>query len=503
MKFITNHRTLVVLVLIVIIATFFRLYNLDTTPPGLYPDEAINGNNAVEALETNTFKVFYPENNGREGLYINIQALSIKLFGAESWALRAVSALFGILTVIGLFLLLRKLFSKIQYADWIAALPAFLLAISFWHINFSRIGFRAIMAPMFLVFALYFLILAFFEKRNVVQGVWMGIAGIVFGLGMHSYIAYRVTPLLIIIVFIAAWRLFQIPFKRTAILFALFVITSLISFAPLGIHFLNNPDDFLGRTSQISVFDSPTFLKDIALNTVQTVGMLNVFGDYNWRHNYTGRPQLYWIIGIMFWIGLISELVIVSTKKLFTTLIRSPERTFATIMASGWILIGILPVIISSEGIPHALRAILIIPPIFFFAGMGIWNCFCLLNKRVSKKILIDAGILLGIMLIFSAYATYFWAWGKNINVQEAFSSGYKTIGVDISNISDEFAKYVVVNASGVMVRDIPMPAQSVMFFSDSFVDEHRTEHNIHYILPHEVNKIPPGSIILYLEPDQ
>ena len=77
--------TTTLLIVIVIIATFLRLYNITQVPPGLYPDEAMNGNNALEALSKlpslSGFKVFYPENNGREGLFINIQAISVGLFG--------------------------------------------------------------------------------------------------------------------------------------------------------------------------------------------------------------------------------------------------------------------------------------------------------------------------------------------------------------------------------------------------------------------------------------
>ncbi len=100
------------LVAIMALAVFFRLWQINSIPPGLYPDEAMNGNNALEAIHTGDYKVFYPENNGREGLFINIQALSIKIFGNEPWALRLVSALFGILTVLGVFFLARELFKK-------------------------------------------------------------------------------------------------------------------------------------------------------------------------------------------------------------------------------------------------------------------------------------------------------------------------------------------------------------------------------------------------------
>src|SRR3989344_8126331 len=79
-KIITMSKNTRILLLtgILIIAAFFRLWQLDSIPPGLFPDEAMNGNNAFEALHGGGFKIFYRENNGREGLFINIQALSMK-----------------------------------------------------------------------------------------------------------------------------------------------------------------------------------------------------------------------------------------------------------------------------------------------------------------------------------------------------------------------------------------------------------------------------------------
>ena len=59
-----RKKELLVFLIIVAVAGFFRLYQLGSTPPGLYPDEAMNGNNAVQALETappaGGFKIFYP-----------------------------------------------------------------------------------------------------------------------------------------------------------------------------------------------------------------------------------------------------------------------------------------------------------------------------------------------------------------------------------------------------------------------------------------------------------
>jgi hypothetical protein len=62
----------------------------------------MNGNNALEVLETHRFEVFYPENGGREGLYINIAAGFVRWLGNEPWVLRLPAAIFGWLTVLGL-----------------------------------------------------------------------------------------------------------------------------------------------------------------------------------------------------------------------------------------------------------------------------------------------------------------------------------------------------------------------------------------------------------------
>ena len=186
------------LLVILIIATVLRTYQLERIPPGLYPDEAINGVNALQALGSGDFKIYYPDNNGREGLFINIQAFILKSLGGvtEPWVLRLPSALIGILTVWGTYLLGKELFSK-----RVGLAASFFLATSFWHLVFSRIGFRAVMAPFFLVWALYLFHLAVRKAGEKSPGfIFPAIAGgLLFGLGFHTYIAYRVAPLLLVL----------------------------------------------------------------------------------------------------------------------------------------------------------------------------------------------------------------------------------------------------------------------------------------------------------------
>lgn len=269
-KIFTTHYSL--LIIILIISVFLRFYNLmpqaGGLPPGLYSDEAIDGNNALEALSTaplaGGFKVFYPENNGREGLFMNIQAIFLKFLmpfypGSEPWMLRIVSAIFGLLTVLGVYFLAKELFSK-----KIALLASFFIATSFWHINFSRISFRAIMAPFFLVWAIYFLSLVLRQikeqKPAKFYALNSAIAGIFYGLGFYSYIAYRATPLLILIILLFYWFKNKEKEVHRKILLSTgyFLLATFIIILPLSLYFLHNPQDFFGRTSQISVLSSPT-----------------------------------------------------------------------------------------------------------------------------------------------------------------------------------------------------------------------------------------------------
>lgn len=464
-----GKKTWIVLIIIIALAVFLRFFDIARVPPGLYPDEAMNGNNALEALANKDWKVFYPENNGREGLFINLQSLSLAVFGNKPWALRLVSAVFGTLTVLGLFFLTKALFANQQ----IALLASFFLAASFWHINFSRIGFRAIMAPFFLVWGLYFFF-RFFKAQgsSASQTLAAAFGGLLFGLGAHSYIAYRIMPLLLLVPLVAKSK-FQNPNSKTCFpcLTALFIFFAFLAFIPLGIYFVENPADFLGRTSQISIFSETAPLKTLSVNIVKTVGMFWFYGDGNWRHNFSGSPQLSLPVGIFFFIGLWLAL-----KNL---------RSFNSAFLLSWLGVALLPVIVSSEGLPHALRAIMAVGPVMILAAWGGILVFEKIKNRLQARV-IFAAILLFIAV--ESFEKYFLNWAPSPQVYFAFAADSAELGRDLNLLSKELPKYVVVNAVGVEVRGIPMPAQTVMFISDTFRPERQQEKNIFYL---RADKIP------------
>ncbi len=412
---------------ILIIAIFLRFYHFTTTPPGLYPDEAMDGNNAVEVAETNHFQVFYPEDNGREGLYVNIIAVILKVWPVyEPWIIRLPAAVAGVLTVWGLYLLVAELFGNGP-----GLLAAFLLATSFWGIIFSRIGFRAILAPLALVFTLWLLVKAFRSARGRTGLVFAALAGIVYGLGFYTYIAYRVTPILFLL-FIPFFYTLTGFWKRTA----LFIVVTFIVAAPLGWYFATVPGSFFGRTAEISVTSAANPVHDLAVNIVKEALMFNYHGDYNWRQNVSGAPELFWPVGILFLIGIVLSIYFIvqrARKKYITAENEKLFPQFGILLTFAWLIFGILPAAASDEGIPHALRSILALAPALIFATLGgVW-LYRIIEKHWNAAWAKSLAVAFIIVVAGWGYYDYFIVWAQNPNVPGAFSANYVTIGQEIN----------------------------------------------------------------------
>jgi hypothetical protein len=103
-------------------------------------------------------------------------------------------------------------------------------------------------------------------------------------------------------------------------------------------------------------------------------------------------------------------------------------------------------------------------------------------------------------LLVFEAYTTYFVKWARNSNTFDAFSADYVWLAKGLNDLPKEMPKYVVVEASGIDVRGIPMPAQTVMFITDTFTPEKQKEKNIFYVLPNQLDQIQENSYIAILK---
>jgi len=495
------------LIIIILLSAFFRLWILNDVPPGLYPDEAMNGNDALKSLENNDFKIFYKENNGREGLIIWLNALAFYIFGPDIWTLRLFSALSGILTVLGIFLLTSLIFNN----KLIGLLSSFFLTISFWHINFSRIGFRGIFVPFFLVYGFYFVLKAFKTKK-----IYQLIAGGLFlGLGFYSYISYRFAVILLFFVLFFFWKEYKKENKQKEFFsFALILLSVIFVVAlPIGIYFLLHPADFLGRAGDVSIFKQKnplwSFIKAVFLHLI----MFNFHGDNNWRHYYAGSPQLFWPIGIFFVLGLIiiiKKLSLSLNKKMFALFDSNKNFSpfFSSIFLLSWTLIFLFPGFLSAEGNPHSLRVIGVIPPIYIFSALGVFWLFRKIRKfyhsSYKQKVFYFLTALFFLVLAYAQFNRYFFDWSNKKEVENAFSKSYKEIGIYLNSLSPNLTKYVIVNAPGAPVPypdGLPMPAQSPIFIEKSKYNKTRAI----YLKPEELDTINPlkKSVVVFMREDE
>ncbi|MFH1714562.1 MAG: glycosyltransferase family 39 protein [Candidatus Nealsonbacteria bacterium] len=437
----SSKRVVFLVLLILILASFFRLWQINEIPPGIYPDEAMNANQAV----ISPGEIFYPENNGREGFFVNLAWLSFSVFGVSVWSFKLISALAGILTVFGIYLLAKELFNN---SEKLALFSSFFLAVSFWHVNFSRIGFRAILVPLILTFAFYFILKGFRTKN-----IWNFVAGgAIYGLGFHTYISFRLSVLLLFLVFLffLISYLKQKQSKRFFLFTACFLVFTFIIALPMGIYFLQNPQDFIGRATGVSVFSQENPIKLTMISTLFHLGMFNIIGDPNWRHNFSSSPQLFFPIGILFLLGLFA-----SVKRLIKP---------AHFILVSWLLIMLLPGILTFEGIPHSLRTIGAIIPAYILAGLGAEKFFEFLGGKIGKKL----SVLFLIVFVFFVsgwqFNKYFISWAKNPEVAGSFEKTYTEIGTYLNSLPENTEKYVIVNELGSPLYGISIPAQSVMF---------------------------------------
>ncbi len=462
------------LVLILGYAAFLRLHALSSAPPGLYRDEAMNGNNALEALESHRFAVFYPENNGREGLYINVAAAFVGWFGNEAWALRLPAAVFGLLTVAGLYLLGAECFGA-----WTGLAAAFFLATSFWHVNFSRMALRAIAAPCFLAWSVYLLLAGMRRARW-----WLvAAAGAVYGLGFYTYIAYRATPLLMAFLLRRAGARVRRLFSLMAAAVA----------APLALYFARHPEAFWERSGRLSVLHNPHPAVELLLNTWRTARMFFRRGDLNWRHNIAYRAELYWPVAALFALG-----VVVAAAHVYRSRGRKrpmpagmPAWQAESLRYGGgsyalplvWLAMAALPVVLSDDVLPHALRSLLMTPAVFLLAAVGAREVYTFLAARLGPRAAAVAAAVILVWLAWEPYHSYFDVWARNPNVPTAFDAATVDLAQRIRRAPGD--KVVV-----VPLKD-DLAAAPVMFLTGTYTANQQRARHIRYV---PAAACPPGA---------
>lgn len=394
----TRYHALAFMVLTLLVAAALRFPDLATIPPGVHFDEAAYGLNAGDIGLRGDRPVFIPSFTGREVLFPYLAGGMAVVLGNTVFSLRLTAAFIGLLTVAATYWLGREMLADRR----IALLAAALLAVSFWHLLFSRLGFRVISQPLLQALALA----ALFRGLRGNRWPWLWLAGLLIGLTAYTYLASRLFPVLLALGLLPL-LLDGANSRQRVRQLALVALVAFLTALPLLTYFWANPDAFWVRIGQVAPGEGEALTLTESL--LRSFGMFFLRGDPYLRFNLPERPLFDFITGGLFVVGWIVCLV------RFRRFVYDWQRAAVLLLLLAP-LIMILPTALAvSEIVPSNLRAMGLIPFVFFLPPIGLITLLRDLERRVPRFNLTYAVQVIGLFILLvgglNVHDRYFRDW--------------------------------------------------------------------------------------------
>jgi len=429
-----SEMTWILLILIFVIGAFMRLYQFDTLPFGIWYDEAANGLESFRLMNEPEFRIVYTDGVNSTVHYLALIVASFRLFGISVYAIRAVSVVMGLGTIIAGFLAGRELFRN----NAMALTLAFFLAVSRWTVNFSRIGMYNIATPLFELLAIYFILRGL---RRSSHGD-LAMAGLSIGLGLCFYSAYQLFAAALILFFLILmlreWGFFQKAWTGLVVM----AIVSLLTVGPVARFAYEKSDKFFSRVQKTSLLENtpPDQQVDALIrNTRKHFLMFNYWGDPNGRHNLPGEPMLDPFTGALAVLGLAFALWRI--------------RYMRMLLLPIWLCMTLLGGILSLDfEAPQSLRAIGSLPVAYILAVLPLhalwqqWQHYIQDREpswRTSAHALTLPILILLAAVGYSNYHTYFERQAKDFSVWNSFSTPETLVATLLAQSDDETEVYV------------------------------------------------------------
>ncbi len=236
--------------LIVLLAFALRVYNISEYPAGLNADEAAIGYNAYSLIQTGKDEFGHPWpinfqsfNDYKPGFYFYLVFPFVKFIGLNEFAVRLPSVILGTLTVLLIYFLVVELgMGKNRTMPFLSSL---LLAISPWHLHFSRGGWESNASVFFMVMGIFAFLKSLKNNR------WFFVSVLSLILAMYTYHSARViVPFLIIGLLISYFSNIFKQIKTKFLVLSIFL--GIVLVIPLGISLLNK--DTSSRFSGVGIF---------------------------------------------------------------------------------------------------------------------------------------------------------------------------------------------------------------------------------------------------------
>lgn len=360
-------------ILLVLLGAVVRTAWLDLVPPGIFRDEAEKAYNAYRLALT-----AHDANGHLLPLFIQVFGVTTSalyqyaavpfmwLLGLNEWSARLPAATAGLATILLLFFLLKR-----ERDIFTATFAALLLALSPWHIVFSRWAQQGIFLPLLLT-SMMFCWRAWLDAQRSSHKSHFALPGAaaLAALAMYTYdIARLFVPLLALgMCVVYRWELWS---SKKQLLLSLAVF--LVVLSPTVYLMTTQNAAAQARFRYVSILQpgaSPfaiikTFISNYAAHW--SPEFLFLTGDRELRHG-AGTGVLTWAEGLGLLIGIPILLV---------------RRTKEDLVWVLWLLLFPVSASLTREGIPHALRAIVALPAMQAVAGIG-WAA--LVNRLVPPR---------------------------------------------------------------------------------------------------------------------
>lgn len=225
-------KNIIFLFLIILLASFFRVFYLSQYPPSITADELGHAYTAYSILKTgrDEWGDFLPINPRGFGdykgpLYTYLVIPFEALFGLSVEAVRLPSAVVGVLTVLIVYFLSRQIFGSKK----IGLLSSLLLAISPWHIQYSRVAFESNLGVMLFSLSLLFFVKSFKSSKFIILAAFCS------GLTLFTYHSFKIFTILFfsVAVFLYYKRITRLGKKNllvASLLASFFIIITMVGF---------------------------------------------------------------------------------------------------------------------------------------------------------------------------------------------------------------------------------------------------------------------------------
>ncbi len=407
-----NRVYLIFLLCSILLGALLRLSFFPAIPNGFFQDEASVGYDAYSILKTSCdrygeFLPLFARSFGDyvESSYRFLVVPFIGLFGLNEFATRLPSAIIGILSILILYLLAKELFNP-----KIALISALFLAISPWHIQFSRIAW-----PNTLMIFLFCSGLLFFMKAFNKNPRYLLLSAVVFSLSLWTYQPARVfVPLFITgisIIFLGDLRKVKKQAIAAAAIFSVFLIPFFLFWISAKGMARVGGELNVGLPQNIYYYLSyfnPVFLF--------------LKGDQNLRHNIFNMGQLYLLESVTVLAGIIS--IFIGAKK--------KEHKILLL----WMFLYPIPAAFTAPA--HASRSIMGAPLFSLLSAFGIFLLVSLFKTRKGKAIfLICSAVIITISIAayckryfvdYPKYSAKAWQYGMREAIMYAQENHYDDI---------------------------------------------------------------------------